>query len=94
MTFHEAVALAQADHAAKVGAVLTVDFLVGYIGDTDVQTEHYGPTQVRVLPTATEDLKHSVDDWLDPYWDVEVLDASLNLRSAWIYGPSYQFARE
>lgn len=92
LPYADALARAKADYRAALGTTITTTSLTGYVGDTDSQQDYDGiPVVVRVLPTADEDLNHVCDDWLDPYWNVEVVSPdNLNLRSAWTYGPSYR----
>ena len=84
---------ARKDHAEHVGKVLTVKNIQGYIGDESGDFCCNPPAKVRVLPCAhPEDLEHWVDEWLDPYWDVELVEPHPQLegaRSFWIYGISY-----
>jgi hypothetical protein len=85
------------DHRDAVGSVILVDYLTAYRGDTDNQDAYHfdPPLAVRVLPAEPGDLAHWVDEWLDPYWDVEVVDRSHpqlppeGLRGAYVYGTSY-----
>lgn len=85
----ELEALALADFAEHIGVAIKVETIFGPNGDCFAP-----PTQsftVRVVSTPEDDLCHWNDEYLDPYWNVEVLD---NCGVAtpdwpWIYGPSY-----
>lgn len=92
MTYAEAVAKAVADFAAAVGTTRQVESVYG-MGPM-LEEWHHGPFTVRILPTSPDDLRHCVDSWLDPYWNVEVIsggDGRSGAGSGWIYGDSYQF---
>ena len=84
---------AEQDHREHVGKILEVKHVQGYVNDDSVEANCNPPAKVRVLPcTHPEDLKHQVDEWLDPYWDVELVEPHPELegvRSLWIYGISY-----
>lgn len=88
----------RAAHRALVGEIVAVIGFRAYINDTDDVGEveagdGEAPFYVRVVETPDADLTHvSCDDWVDPYWDVDVLpDARLPFapRSAWIDAPNY-----
>jgi hypothetical protein len=73
------------------GKVLLVRFLDGYRGNDSCTQEFNPPIRVKVVETNRFDIIHWNDDYLDPYWDVAVLDhrQELNgLRSTWVNGPS------
>jgi hypothetical protein len=74
------------------GKVLLVRFLDGYRGNDSCVQEFNPPVRVKVVETSRTDILHWNDDYLDPYWDVAVLDGNreeLNgLRSTWVNGPS------
>jgi hypothetical protein len=90
---------AVADYAAVAGRVLMVDYLMGYIGNTDEQWEGYfdPPIAFRVDKACIPEqgLYHWCDEHLDPYWDGSVVDVNCpqlpegGLRSCWMYGVSY-----
>ena len=86
-TWAEAWYLARLDYELNLGRSLTVDGVVAYVGD-DGQ-DYFGPFLVRLEKTDAESLRHSVDEYLDPYWDVTVLD-DFDADGAWSYGPSYR----
>lgn len=89
-------ARAMADYQTAFGAEsVRANTIFGYIGSDSVEIHGgaHGPFNVRVLPTNTTDIKHWNDNHLDPYWDVELVEAHPavpdNIRSMWIDGPSY-----
>lgn len=106
-TAEELVAQAREDHAAVNGRIIFVRDFTTFIDDDsfDVICElaedlDAGDSWIacRVLPaTVAHDLEHWVDEWLDPYWDVQILDLthpSLPAdfdpeRWSWAFGPSY-----
>jgi hypothetical protein len=97
MPLQAARAAAAADHARVVGTVIDTDWLIGYVGNDSADFRCDPPVKVRVLPTSAEDLAHQVDQWLDPYWDVELAEPVAwleGVRSFWIFGPSYEIAKE
>lgn len=96
-----AESLAYADYAASLGKVFLVDELTGYSDDDEFNPRHYGyfdlkldtPARVRLVHTDEDSLKHWVDEWLDPYWNFELIEPHPQLpakiRTMWGYGPSY-----
>ncbi len=97
MTLQECEELVLREHAGHAGKILLVSRLTAYLGDTDDQGEFSfdPPIRVRVEPEADKTaITHQVDDWIDPYWDVEIVETNHpqlpkeGLRSAWIFGPS------
>lgn len=97
MTTLELESKAVDDYKKALGTVITVTTLSGYNEHDDCIAVDGIPFEVRVLDTPESDLRHWVDEYLDPYWNVEPVKeyAELNpLRSFWTYGPSYVLARE
>lgn len=48
--------------------------------------------RVRVLPTPKDEIESWNNDWLDPCWNVELLDVQEDMkegRSFWIHGTSF-----
>ena len=90
----EAEAQALRDFRAVVGREVLVEHLMGYPeGEGDLE-DLYERVVVRVLPTQECDLLrwNEPGGFLDPYWDVEVVEGSpeaKSLRSTFIYGPSW-----
>lgn len=98
LTVDAAEERALADYRKVAGRLLRVAYVSGYIGDTDDQWDGYpaGPILVRVR--RHQDTSHNGcilrwadGEWIDPYWDVDVLPGQLDvdLRSAWTDGTSY-----
>jgi hypothetical protein len=81
-----------------VGKIVTVKMLTAYNQHDD--TVEFDGVDVRVLVTITneEDLCHWVDEYLDPYWNIEPINVEDipdiagqgELRSWWTFGPSYR----
>lgn len=100
-TEEECEELAIADHAAVVGRLLLVWFMTGYDDSgegsddaVDWNAYHVQPAIVRVNPydDPRHGLFHWVDEWLDPYWDIDVIkrpDDMPDLRSCFMFGHSY-----
>lgn len=88
-----------ADHKAHEGKILLASMLTGYIGNTDYQIDlaFNKPVRVRVEPAIESDLIRVQDDWLDPVWNVTILDKDHpelpkeGLRSCWLHGTSYNY---
>jgi len=86
-TWAEAKFLAELDYELHRGTEFTVDTFTIYVGDNPVD---FGvPVQVRLEKTAHSDLMHSVDEHLDPTWEIEVLSDHEG-DGAWTFGPSYR----
>jgi hypothetical protein len=81
------------DFKAIQGRAILVSELTGYIGDDYVDFFLSTPATVRVDATAEDELFHQVDrDWIDPYWNLELLEPHPELegaRSLWMFGTSY-----
>jgi len=78
---------------ATKGRVFRADFITGY-NDNDDSVDIYPdpPALVRVIETARDSILRWQDDWLDPYWDVELVEPHPQLegiRSLCVDGPSY-----
>lgn len=90
-------ARAREDFTRHLGRELLVPVVYGYAGDDSVECfpAQAQALRVRVTDTDDRDLTHWNDDYLDPYWNVDVLsqDPSVDgVRSFWIHGPSYCLA--
>lgn len=77
MTLDEAITKARVDFANVVGTVIEAPTLYGY-SEEDSHEWHYDePIRVLVLPTRDEDITRVCDNFVDPYWDVEVVESTL-----------------
>lgn len=91
--------LALADYQAGLGKIFKVTELTGHADDGDPRSDGYfdvslkQPAIVRLIDTDEEALKRWVYEWLDPYWDFELVEDHPELpkqiRTLWGYGPSY-----
>ncbi len=95
MTRDEAYAKARAEFAAALGTIVHPAYVYGFAGEDSTDALTDGTVALRVIATPQEDLEHTVDGWLDPYWNLEVVedpeDLLAGMRSLWTHGPSYQF---
>jgi hypothetical protein len=88
-------ARAKADHAAHAGQIILATVVTGYNEhDDSVEVFCDPPARVRVCKAVREDdLCHWNDhEWLDPYWDVDLVEphpALAGIRSMWVFGQSY-----
>lgn len=87
---------ARADFDTHTGRVILATTVAGYIGNDSVEIHCNPPARLRVCGSSGsslhEDLTHWNDNWLDPYWDVELAaphPALTDARSLWTFGPSY-----
>ena len=89
---------AKVDYAGALGTVIAPEWVYGYRQDDAVDIAACGKVQVRVIKTAPTDILHWSDDYLDPYWDVEVVSDPENIlrgaSSLWVHGPSYRVAED
>jgi hypothetical protein len=86
-------ALAMEEYERLLGKTVRVNQLLGYT-NRDFSEEKSGDFVVRIDATPRSDVLRWVDDWLDPVYNVTVLEANglpgrSPLRSCWIYGKSY-----
>lgn len=74
------------------GCILLVHQLTGYQDDHSIDFDLRTPAKVRVTATPQSDLFHQIDDWVDPYWNLELVEPHPELegiRSLWMFGHSY-----
>jgi hypothetical protein len=93
-TWDEAAFLARLDHDLLVGQEITLKWIFNCEGD-----DACGKFIVRLLPASRADLEHTIDEFIDPYWDIEpVCDESKkvfarakdNNQWVWSAGSSYR----
>lgn len=93
MSEDEIEAAALAEHESMVGKILLASVVDGYEDDDNCRDFACDPpARVRVMRTARESVLHWNDDWLDPYWDVELVEPHpvlKGVRSMWVFGTSY-----
>lgn len=96
MRTERAIELARELFAAALGRVFEVWELDGYIGNDSIMlVAQDEPFVVRVVHTSDDDVTRHDYEWLDPYWNVELVEPHWDavvggelVRSTWIYGPS------
>ncbi|MFP3637829.1 hypothetical protein [Paraburkholderia sp. SIMBA_054] len=93
LTDDELADKALADYNAVTGKVIEVEKISGYDEHDNSHDLLLAPAaKVRVLTTDRASIVRWCDDWMDPCWDVELAEPHpqvKNLRSLWVYGPSY-----
>lgn len=87
------------DHAQMVGKTIFVRQFTAYYMDGSVDFSLEEPVKAKMLPTPEMDILHWNDDWLDPYWDLEILEIPkkmlvdhpklANITSPYMFGDSY-----
>jgi hypothetical protein len=89
----EAEDKAKADYQRALGTIVIVKMISGYDENGESVDRDGLEISVRVLPIGNaQDLTHWIDEYLDPYWNVEPIDKVpelTGLRSFWTFGPSY-----
>jgi len=85
-----------ADYEAVKWRILLVRELTGYVDDDSVDFTLHTPARVRVMDTSEEELLHRVDDWIDPYWNLDLLKLHPEIpgtaTSLYMFGTSYNVA--
>lgn len=81
-----------AEYEQHLGRVIAVSSVCGYIGTDSVDIHLDTPALVRVVKTDPQSVVRWMDDWLDPQWDVELVEPHPALKgvdSLWVYATSY-----
>ena len=96
MTKTQAIEWALDDYRRVAGRVLQARSITGYIDDNsvDIDVPHdQPPLRVLVLPMDQSGILHWNDEWLDPYWDVDLVEPHPSIpegfRTGWLHGTSY-----
>lgn len=92
MNQEEAKAKVLADYEAMLGKEIFVSELTGYKDDAQEDFILNPPVKCRVTKTNRTDLLHDCDHWMDPYWNLELVEPDPRLEgytSLWMYGTSY-----
>jgi hypothetical protein len=80
------------DYQKILGETIFVSDLTGYVDDNTVDFGLKKPAKVKVVKTSMDSLLHWNDEWLDPYWELELVEphpALKGVRSLWMFGDSY-----
>jgi hypothetical protein len=95
-TVAEAVRRAHADFESARGQIIPVLWVMGY-DDHDNSVERGAdpgnPFKVRADATNQSSIEHFNDEYLDPYWDITIIEPRPELdgiRSCWMWGKSYR----
>lgn len=83
---------ARADFDAHKDRIILALWVTGYIGNDQIDVACDPPVRLRVSQARRDDLTHWNDDWLDPYWDVELVEPYQRLADVWglwVFGTSY-----
>jgi len=74
MTQEEAESLARADYARVLGTIIEVGELYGYVGDDSCEWFFDPPIRVLVTKTADDTVTRMCDEFIDPIYDVELIE--------------------
>lgn len=90
----ELEATALKEFADAQGKYFLVSSLCGYVGNDSVDLTCDPPILVKLTASSRkDDILHWNGDWLDPYWNVELITPRpaylKEVRSTWIDGPSH-----
>jgi len=87
------------DYKKVVGKTFFVQEFSAYYMDSSIDFSLEEPLKVKVVKTPEMDILHWNDEWLDPYWDLEILKIPeqmlvdhpklKELRSPYMFGDSY-----
>ena len=86
------------EYRRHAGKLLEVGYICGYTSDGDGSNDCACVPPIIVRVTVNQNrhphqgLLHWNDEWLDPYWDVELVSGNLPkeaCQSIWIDGPSH-----
>src|SRR5262245_13193775 len=92
MTREEIEKLALDDYEQVLGRVIWVSELSGYRNDDSLELYVKPPAKVKVVSTMKDSILHWNDGWLDPYWELELVEPHPQLegiRSLYMFGDSY-----
>jgi hypothetical protein len=95
-TRDEAIAKAHADYEAALGTEIKPNLVMANVDTHTCEFATGGTITVRVIKTDADSVVHINDNFVDPYWDVEVVsDPEGRLKDVdaffWIDGPSHEF---
>ena len=84
---------AMAEYQEVLGKTVLVRLVSGYKNENCDDIACDPPAKMKVVATCERDIKHRVYDWLDPYWNVEIVEPHPTLKdvtSMWVFGTSYR----
>ena len=105
MNQQEAIEAARADYAKVVGTIIEVTCLLGFSGNDSCEWYFDEPIQVLVVPTDDSDVTRDCYEFIDPYWDVHLVNDMLradfkrdlglpaDAGSFCVDGTSYEFSK-
>lgn len=85
------------DYERHLWRVVVVKAILGHRDNESVDISLERPALVRVLPTDRESVIRWMDEWLDPVWDVELVESHpelAGLESPWVYATSYSIGED
>lgn len=88
---------ALADYAALYLTIVETKTINGYRGQESVELHLETPAKFRILETPHSDILHWNDDYLDPMYNAELVEAHpelANVRSFWINGASRKIGED
>jgi hypothetical protein len=88
----QVIAKIRADFEAVRDRVIQVTELTAYVDEDSIDFHLSTPALVKVVQTPLSDLTHEVYPWMDPYWNLELVEPHPELkdaRSLWMFGTSY-----
>lgn len=92
MTREELEKWAIEDYEKILGATIFVSGVTGYVDDNTVDFDLAKPAKMKVVETSRDSIIHWNSEWLDPYWELELVEPHPELqgiRSLWMFGDSY-----
>lgn len=92
MTREELEKWAIEDYEKILGATIFVSGVTGYVDDNTVDFDLAKPAKMKVVETSRDSILHWNSEWLDPYWELELVEPHPELqgiRSLWMFGDSY-----
>lgn len=83
---------AREDYRHYLGKIVLVNAISGFVGNDSVDIRLAPPAKVLIEATRLESVLRWNDDWLDPYYEVRLIEEHpmlVGVRSLWIHGPCY-----
>jgi hypothetical protein len=93
LSWDDAERLALVDYNTALGTVIKPDEICSPDGDVWPK----GSVEARIVETPLDDVLHRCDQFLDPYWNIEIVSdpdgICKNLFGIWVFGPSYEVGK-